>query len=43
MLAFASLGKVWVIPALRRERQADLCEFQASLVYMVNSRTARAT
>lgn len=26
-----------------RQRQADLCEFQASLVYRVSSRTARAT
>jgi hypothetical protein len=29
-------------PALRRERK-DLCEFKASLVYWVSSRTARAT
>jgi hypothetical protein len=27
-------------PALRRERQAHLCEFKASLVYIVNSRPA---
>jgi hypothetical protein len=26
-------------PALRRQRQADICEFEASLVYIVNSRT----
>jgi hypothetical protein len=26
----------------RRQRQVDLCEFKASLVYIVNSRTARA-
>jgi hypothetical protein len=32
-----------LIPALRRQMQADLCEFKASLVYRVNSRTARAT
>ena len=25
------------------QRQADLCEFEASLVYRVRSRTARAT
>ena len=30
-----------LIPALRRQRQEDLCEFKASLVYMVSSRTAR--
>ena len=40
------LGAWWrwrtpLIPALRRQR--DLCEFQASLVYRVSSRTARAT
>ena len=29
-----------LIPALRRQRQADLCEFEASLVYRVSSRTA---
>ena len=32
-------------PALRRQRQrqAELCEFEASLVYGVSSRTARTT
>ena len=29
--------------ALGRKRQADLCELEASLVYKVSSRTARAT
>ena len=28
-----------LIPAQRRQRQADLCEFEASLVYRVSSRT----
>jgi hypothetical protein len=28
---------------LGRQRQEDLCEFKASLVYRVSSRTARAT
>jgi hypothetical protein len=28
---------------LGKQRQADLCEFEASLVYRVSSRTARAT
>jgi hypothetical protein len=32
-----------LIPVLKRQRQADLCEFKASLVYRVNFRTARAT
>jgi hypothetical protein len=32
-----------LIQALRRQRQADLCEFKASLVYKVSSRTARVT
>ena len=30
-----------MIPALLRQRQADLCEFEANLVYRVSSRTAR--
>jgi hypothetical protein len=32
-----------LIPSLGRQRQADLCEFKASLVYRVSSRTVRAT
>lgn len=28
-------------PALRSQRQAELCEFKASLVYIVGSRTQR--
>ena len=28
-----------LIPALGRQRQVDICEFKASLVYRVNSRT----
>jgi hypothetical protein len=32
-----------LIPALRRQRQADLCEFEASLVYRSSSTTAKAT
>jgi hypothetical protein len=31
------------IPVLGRQRQADLCEFWAYLVYRVCSKTARAT
>ncbi|XP_060246688.1 zinc finger CCHC domain-containing protein 24 isoform X2 [Meriones unguiculatus] len=31
------------IPLLRRQRRADLCEFQASLVYRVSSWTTNAT
>ena len=31
------------LKALRRQRQADLCEFKASLVYRASFRTARAT
>jgi hypothetical protein len=30
-------------PALERQRQPDLWEFEASLVYRVSTRTARAT
>ncbi|EGW06329.1 hypothetical protein I79_018985 [Cricetulus griseus] len=32
-----------LIPALGRQRQADLCEFEANLVYRASSSTARAT
>jgi len=32
-----------LIPALRRQRQVELCEFEASLLYKASSRTARAT
>jgi hypothetical protein len=32
-----------VIPALGRQRQADLCELQASLIHRVSSKAARAT
>jgi hypothetical protein len=32
-----------LISALGRQRQVDLCEFKASLVYRVSSRIARAT
>ena len=32
-----------LISALRRQRQADLCEFEASLVYRKNSSSIRAT
>jgi hypothetical protein len=31
-----------LIPALEKQRQADLCEFRASLVYTVISRISRA-
>ena len=42
--AYCSAGRSWhtpLIPALRRQRQADLSEFEASLVYRASSRTAR--
>jgi hypothetical protein len=29
-----------LIPALRKQRQADLCEFEDSLVYRLSSREA---
>ena len=31
-----------MIPALRRQRQVDLCEFEGSLIYRASSRTAMA-
>ena len=33
---------VSLIPALGKQRQVDLCEFEASLVYRASSRTVRA-
>jgi hypothetical protein len=39
-------GRWWhtpLIPALRRGRKVDLCEFKTSLVYSSSSRTARNT
>lgn len=32
-----------LIPALRRQRQADLCESEANVVYIVSSRLVRGT
>lgn len=32
----------YIHTALRKQRQEDPCEFEASLVYIVSSRTARA-
>jgi hypothetical protein len=32
-----------LIPALKRQRQMDFCEFEASLVYRAGSRTPNAT
>ena len=34
------LGHTPLIPALRGQKQMDLCEFKASLIYIVSSRTA---
>ena len=31
-----------LIPAFGRQKQVELCEFEASLVYRTSSRTARA-
>ena len=31
-----------LIPALRGQRQEDVCEFEAGLVYRLSSRTSRA-
>jgi hypothetical protein len=44
-LEFRDLSRAWwrtpLIPALGRQKQARISEFEASLVYRVNSRTAR--
>lgn len=31
-----------LIPALKRHMQTDLCESEASLIYLVSSKTARS-
>ena len=31
-----------LIPALGRQKQADLCEFEVSLIYIVNSKDSQA-
>ena len=40
-------GRAWwcmpLIPALKRQRQVYLCEFKASLIYIVNYKIARIT
>ena len=40
------MDKWWhllLIPALKRQRQVDLCEFEVSMVYIMGSRTVKAT
>jgi hypothetical protein len=37
------MGPASLMPELRRQRQLDLCEIKASLVYRASSRTARGT
>ena len=36
------VAHAFLIPALGRQRQVDVCEFKASLVYKMGPRTARA-
>jgi hypothetical protein len=36
-------GHDGLIPAPRRQRQGDLCEFEAGLIYITSYRSARAT
>ena len=33
----------YLVPTFRRERQADLCEFEVRLVYIETSRSGRTT
>ena len=37
------VGCISLIPAFRRQRQSDLCEFEASLLYKVSSTTVKGT
>ena len=37
------VGVGLLIPAFRRQKQMNLCEFETSLVYRVSSRTAKTT
>ena len=41
------MSQVWwcspLMPAPGRQKQSELCEFEATLVYRDNSRTAKAT
>lgn len=37
-----SVGLMPIVPALRGQSQADLCEFKSNLIYM-SSRTAKDT
>jgi hypothetical protein len=47
MYTYIKIRQVWwhtpFIPALGRQRQANLCEIKASLVYRVSSRPDRTT
>ena len=43
LVPFLSSGGTLLIPALGRQRQAELHKFEASLVYRVSSRTVRTT
>jgi hypothetical protein len=45
-LKIGNNGQWWhmlLIPTLGRQKQADLCESEASMLYRASSRTARAT
>ena len=42
MLGGGGAGTTSLIPALGRQKQVDFCESEASLVYKLSSRTARA-
>lgn len=37
------LKSIPLIPALKRAKAADLCEFEANPIYRVSARTTRAT
>lgn len=44
MMTVVMMGAWWcwsLIGTLRKQRQGNLCEFKASLVYIINSKRAR--
>jgi hypothetical protein len=43
VIVFNNLVVYYLIPALRRQKQADVCTFKENLIYRVSSSIARTT